>query len=179
MTLDFNPTLYLPEFLLKQHWFSTFLVRSPQTQSCVCPSSLLRVRRRRRRPWRRRWRWRTRSSCLLRACVCPPVASASRCSSWWSWRSTPCVKLLAAPHSGTLNHPETPVSRMNTSTYWSVSLVFSVPCSSSSQWGTFSSCSMTSCLRTISKNASITRHAAFLMNTLCTLIVFCSFFCSI
>lgn len=75
-------------------------VRSHQTTSCVFPSCRLTVQR--WRPSRRRWSWRTQSSCLHGVCVCQHAASVSRCSSWWSWHSTPCVKPLEAPHNGML-----------------------------------------------------------------------------
>lgn len=83
-------------------------MRSHRTTSCVSRNCLLPAQRWRwrRRPRRRTPRWRTQSNCRRGVCACQPVASVSRCSSWWIWPSTLCAKPLEAPPSGMLQRPE-------------------------------------------------------------------------
>lgn len=82
-------------------WSSS--LRSHQTTSCVFPSCPLQVQRWKwsKRPQMRRWQLKTQSSYQHGVYVCRRVASVSQCSSWWSWHSTRCLKLLEAPHIGT------------------------------------------------------------------------------
>lgn len=131
-----------------------FLLRSHQTPNSIFPSYLLQVQEWswNRRSQRRTCWWRTQSSYLRGVCICPPVASASRCSSWWSWRSKLFVKLLEVPHKGSVWHQCVWIFMCSHLNDWFC--FSSVPYNSSSQWGTSSSCSMMLYQHITSKNLS-------------------------